>query len=150
MFGVFCDQWSVAWTLSVARCWKNAARFRPRIEFLSRMSHRRPRATTMFALVVSLVFYSLITNGFAAPAETSPPPVTPTPEARPSPGNALSHRGHSVEGGRKLGRKNLRHPPSARSHQTVDKKRAERYHRQWGRNQRQTHSDKCACGAICQ
>jgi S1-C subfamily serine protease len=54
------------------------------------MSHRRPRATTMFALVVSLVFYSLITNGFAAPAETSPPPVTPTPEARPSPGNALS------------------------------------------------------------
>lgn len=42
----------------------------------------RPRATTIFAL--ALVFYSLITTGFAAPAETSPPPVTPTPEVRPS------------------------------------------------------------------
>ena len=90
MFGVFCDQWLVAWTLERWALLENAARFRPRIEFLSRMSHRRPRATTMFALVVSLVFYSLITNGFAAPAETSPPPVTPTPEARPSPGNASS------------------------------------------------------------
>jgi S1-C subfamily serine protease len=52
------------------------------------MIHPRPRATTIFALV--LVYYSLITTGFAAPAETSPPPVTPGPEARPSPANASS------------------------------------------------------------
>src|SRR6185312_14250445 len=54
------------------------------------MIHGRPRATTMFTLVVSVVFFSLITNGFAAPAETSPPPVTPTPETRPSPANTSS------------------------------------------------------------
>jgi S1-C subfamily serine protease len=54
------------------------------------MIQRRPRATTMFTLVVSLVIYCLITTGFAAPAETSSPPVTPTPEARPSPANASS------------------------------------------------------------
>ena len=55
------------------------------------MIHRRPRATTtIFTLVLSLVFYSLIMTGFGAPAETSPPPVTPTPEVRPSPANASS------------------------------------------------------------
>jgi S1-C subfamily serine protease len=52
------------------------------------MIHPRPRATTIFAL--ALVFYSLITTGFAAPAETSPPPVTPTPEVRPSVPSASS------------------------------------------------------------
>src|SRR5690242_18117875 len=46
------------------------------------MIHPRLCAPTIFAL--ALVFYSLLTTGFAAPAETSPPPVTPTPEARPS------------------------------------------------------------------
>jgi S1-C subfamily serine protease len=61
---------------------KNAARFRPRIAFLSWMIRPRPRATTIFALV--LASYSLITTGFGAPAETGPPAVTPTPEARPS------------------------------------------------------------------
>jgi S1-C subfamily serine protease len=69
---------------------KTAARFRPRIEFLSRMIHPRPHATAIFTLVVSLVSYSLITTGFAAPAEISPPPVTPTPETRPSPTNSSS------------------------------------------------------------
>jgi len=55
------------------------------------MIHRRPRATTtIFTLVLSLVFYSLIMTGFGAPAETSPPPVTPMPEVRPSPANASS------------------------------------------------------------
>jgi len=54
------------------------------------MMHPRPRATVIFPLVVSLVSYSLITTGFAAPAETSPPPITPTPETRPSPANASS------------------------------------------------------------
>ncbi|PYK80877.1 MAG: serine protease [Verrucomicrobia bacterium] len=51
---------------------------------------RRRRAITTFTFVVSVVSYSLITTGFAAPAETSPPPVTPTPEARPSPANVSS------------------------------------------------------------
>jgi len=46
------------------------------------MIRPRPRATTIFALV--LASYSLITTGFGAPAETGPPAVTPTPEARPS------------------------------------------------------------------
>jgi S1-C subfamily serine protease len=44
----------------------------------------------MFTLVVSLISYSLITTGLGAPAETSPPPVTPTPEVRPSLANASS------------------------------------------------------------
>ena len=51
---------------------------------------RRRGAITTFTFVVSVVSYSLITTGFAAPAETSPPPVTPTPEARPSPANVSS------------------------------------------------------------
>jgi len=46
------------------------------------MIRPRPRATTIFALV--LVSCSLITTGFSAPAETGPPAVTPTPEARQS------------------------------------------------------------------
>ena len=51
---------------------------------------RRRGAITTFTFVVSVVSYSLITTGFAAPAETSPPPVTATPEARPSPANVSS------------------------------------------------------------
>ena len=39
---------------------------------------------TLYASAVSLVFYSLTHSGFAAPAETSPPPTTPRPEGRPS------------------------------------------------------------------
>jgi S1-C subfamily serine protease len=54
------------------------------------MIHRRPRAAAIVTFVIPLVFYSLITTGLAAPAEISPPPVTPTPEVRPSPANASS------------------------------------------------------------
>jgi S1-C subfamily serine protease len=54
------------------------------------MSHPRPRATAVYSLVGSLLFYLLTTTGFSAPAETSPPPVTPTPEAKPSPAGASS------------------------------------------------------------
>ncbi len=96
MFSLISGQLLRRWghrTLGVERraLLKNAARFHPRIEFLSLMMHRRPRAATVkFTVLVWPVFYSLVTAGLAAPAETSPPPVTPTPEARPSPANASS------------------------------------------------------------
>ncbi len=54
------------------------------------MSHPRPRATAIFSFVGSLLFYLLIATGFGAPAETSPPPVTPTPEAKLSAAGASS------------------------------------------------------------
>src|SRR5207249_9406651 len=67
---------------------KNAARFRSRIEFLCRiMIDRSSRfifaITSAFA--ASLIFYLAIPSALAAPAEQSPPPVTPTPEAKASP-----------------------------------------------------------------
>jgi S1-C subfamily serine protease len=51
------------------------------------MIHRRFSAAR-FAFVTFFVFYLTISAALAAPAETSPPPVTPTPEARPSAPNA--------------------------------------------------------------
>ena len=40
---------------------------------------------TRFSLFGSLIFYLMIATTLAAPAETNPPPVTPSPEAKPSP-----------------------------------------------------------------
>ncbi|PYK73518.1 MAG: serine protease [Verrucomicrobia bacterium] len=72
---------------------ENAARFRSRIEFLCRMmTDRTSRLTFAITSVFasSLIFYFAIAAALAAPAEPSPPPVTPTPEAKPSPVVVLS------------------------------------------------------------
>ncbi|PYK44864.1 MAG: hypothetical protein DME46_05620 [Verrucomicrobia bacterium] len=67
---------------------KNDARFRSRIEFLCRMMiDRRSRLAfaITFASAVPPIFCLVLTAALAAPAEPSPPPVTPTPEVKPSP-----------------------------------------------------------------
>jgi S1-C subfamily serine protease len=67
---------------------KNDARFRSRIEFLCRMIHRSSRLVFAFAFAATLIF--AVASILAAPVQQSPPPVTPTPEAKASPVVVLS------------------------------------------------------------
>src|SRR5438874_1257904 len=79
--------------LQRSRIQKNDARFRSRNEFLCPMRIDRT-ARRVFAITspfaASLIFCPTIAAALAAPADTSPLPVTPTPEAKPSPVVVLS------------------------------------------------------------
>src|SRR5437588_7202563 len=79
--------------LQRSRIQENDARFRSRIEFLCPMRIDRT-SRLVFAItsafVPSLTFRLAVTAALAAPAEPSPPPVTPMPEAKPSPVVVLS------------------------------------------------------------
>ena len=96
---------------------QNDARFRSRIEFLCPMRIDRTSRLVFSitsAVAGSLIFCLTIAVALAAPAEPSPPSVTPTPEAKPSPVVVFSITSrNSLKGGRELSGKNLRHSASA-------------------------------------